>query len=138
MEMKFCHACTTTKAIGDFRKSSRHKDGLQTQCKKCADVASESWRQRNLEKRAVQQTALRKSNQERFRVWKEQHQCIKCGEGDPSCLELHHTDPSTKEDAVSNMVCRGFSWENILVEISKCVVLCSNCHKKYHAGRFVL
>lgn len=27
---------------------------------------------------------------------------------------------------------------NVLLEIQKCVILCSNCHQKYHAGRFTI
>jgi predicted HNH restriction endonuclease len=29
---------------------------------------------------------------------------------------------------------RGWSWESILIELKKCILLCKNCHAAYHAG----
>ena len=51
----------------------------------------------------------------------------KCSEcGSTTGLELHHSAPSKKESH------RIWSWkkERRDTEIKKCVVLCSNCHKK--------
>ena len=56
--------------------------------------------------------------------------CIKCGESDPSCLDFHHRDPSTKEGDLGRV--RRFSIKRILAEIAKCDVLCANCHRKHH------
>ena len=53
-----------------------------------------------------------------------------CGENHISCLEFHHLDPTVKEGAVSNLI--RVSFERALKEIEKCIVLCSNCHKKEH------
>lgn len=57
--------------------------------------------------------------------------CERCGEDDPITLDWHHTDPRTKEHAVSKM------WKErgrqaILNEIAKCQCLCANCHRKVH------
>ena len=45
-------------------------------------------------------------------------------------LELHHLDPSTK---ISSVI---WSWapERRLAEIEKCIVLCTSCHREYHAS----
>lgn len=58
--------------------------------------------------------------------------CGMCGEKHPACLELHHIDASKKEFTVSEMVHRSKTKEAIDREIEKCVVLCSNCHRKEH------
>jgi hypothetical protein len=46
-------------------------------------------------------------------------------------LELHHSDPSVKEDHPSLL---RTSWDRWLTEAQKCIILCCNCHRKVHAG----
>lgn len=58
--------------------------------------------------------------------------CSVCGESDFRCLDFHHTDPSSKDMSVSKAVRYGWSIARITKEINKCVVMCSNCHRKLH------
>lgn len=58
--------------------------------------------------------------------------CIKCGENHPATLDFHHEDPSVKEFGISYAVSRGHSLKRIKEELNKCIVLCSNCHRKLH------
>lgn len=58
--------------------------------------------------------------------------CSKCEESDSSCLVFHHVDPTMKRATVASMVRSKSSKQEILDEIAKCVVLCSNCHFKLH------
>lgn len=60
--------------------------------------------------------------------------CCKCPESEVICLDFHHLDPLEKDINIGDALGRGRSKENILKEIEKCVVLCSNCHRKVHAG----
>ena len=48
-------------------------------------------------------------------------------------LDFHHLDESTKEFSLS---VRGLtrSWEKIKQEISKCILVCANCHREIHGG----
>lgn len=64
--------------------------------------------------------------------------CLVCGESDDSCLDAHHLDASAKEFNVGSAVRIGFSVNRITDELKKCVCLCSNCHRKFHAGRLEL
>lgn len=59
-----------------------------------------------------------------------QLKCCKCGENHVACLEFHHLDTKEKEKSISKMV--KHSWEKIKKEMKKCIVLCSNCHRKEH------
>jgi hypothetical protein len=54
-----------------------------------------------------------------------------CDEDDPVALDFHHVDGTVKSDNVSNM----YTAEPVrfIAEISKCVLLCKNCHAKLHA-----
>lgn len=61
-------------------------------------------------------------------------QCKFCGENCEHCLDFHHLDPATKVEAVGTMVAQARSLKQIKEEIAKCIVLCSNCHRKLHAG----
>lgn len=65
--------------------------------------------------------------------YKQSRPCPNCGESDPVCLDFHHLDPTIKEFNVTQP--KGRSLEKIKAEISKCVVICSNCHRKLHAGQ---
>lgn len=58
--------------------------------------------------------------------------CQECGENHPATLDFHHLDPETKDRAVASMISRGWTEAEILSEMSKCVVLCANCHRKLH------
>ena len=44
-----------------------------------------------------------------------------------SQLEFDHIDPKTKDMKENNFA--NMSWDKMFVEIEKCQVLCSNCHK---------
>lgn len=58
--------------------------------------------------------------------------CEHCGEDHPATLEFHHDDPSEKDIEIAKAVADGWSLVKIEKEISKCTVLCSNCHRKLH------
>ncbi len=60
--------------------------------------------------------------------------CIGCGYN--KCSEVlcfHHINPEEKEFSLSKreMV---YSYDRLLAEANKCVLLCSNCHMELHAG----
>ena len=60
--------------------------------------------------------------------------CSRCPESDSRCLDFHHLDPSKKTISISRAWMSGCSIKTILKEIKKCIVLCSNCHRKEHAS----
>jgi hypothetical protein len=55
-------------------------------------------------------------------------QCIRCGEDHPAVLDFHHTNPDEKESSIARIKSR----KKIIEESKKCIVLCSNCHRKLH------
>lgn len=57
--------------------------------------------------------------------------CIRCPEKHPACLDFHHRNG--KKDKLGHIgQFRRFGHEQLLAEIAKCDVLCSNCHRKHH------
>jgi len=73
-----------------------------------------------------------------FKELKSHLKCTLCSENAIECLDFHHLNPEEKEGGIPSMINSGCSKERILIEIKKCVVLCSNCHKKVHSGRIIL
>ena len=61
-------------------------------------------------------------------------ECNRCHETHPACLQFHHTDPKEKEASLAIAIRRGWGRKRLLSEISKCEVLCANCHAKHHAA----
>lgn len=53
--------------------------------------------------------------------------CKDCGMTNPVCLDFHHHGNKTMD--VCRAVNSGWSIESLKVEIRKCSVLCSNCHR---------
>jgi hypothetical protein len=55
--------------------------------------------------------------------------CVKCGYSKClAALDFHHLDPEAKRFCVSQYT--GKEPEELLIEIEKCVLLCSNCHRE--------
>jgi len=66
-----------------------------------------------------------------FLEFRSKLKCTKCGENHPATLDFHHKK-GIKENNITYMVYYGYSIERIKKEMEKCVVLCSNCHRKEH------
>lgn len=60
--------------------------------------------------------------------------CEGCGRSGPQAIfEFHHREPAEKDFGItSDGIPR--RWEKIVVELAKCVMLCSNCHREVHVG----
>lgn len=131
---KTCTKCCLEKDSSEFRRDKTNASGFHPHCKVCARAHFKStystkygmtYNVRNNERRAHQLQLLNE--------YKATLHCIVCNEKDSCCLEFHHIDPSKKDFTIGSSMTR--SWESILKEIQKCMCVCSNCHKKIHAGK---
>lgn len=60
--------------------------------------------------------------------------CNRCGYNtNIVALEFHHIIQDTKEFNIG--MAANKSWESIVEEVSKCELLCSNCHRIEHSDR---
>jgi hypothetical protein len=77
-----------------------------------------------------------KTRRNELRAWLDAYKlklsCSVCGEKHPACLDFHHKDSKTKDFSLGIIGGWGYGKERLLNEISKCVVLCANCHRKEH------
>lgn len=130
--MKKCKACCEEKPINEFFKNSRCVGGYAASCKTCCNTRTTRSRSKNKKQYTAAKTRYRKRKKEEFLAWKKQIGCFFCQESFPQCLELHHTDPSNKELEIAQLSTG--NWERFLIEATKCVVVCANCHRKIHYG----
>ena len=85
---------------------------------------------RNKIKYKERNTRLKQTTQKWFKEYKKGLRSSRCEENHPSCLEFHHK--KDKKMSVCPMALWGYSKKKILEEIQKCIVICSNCHRKEH------
>ena len=135
--MKTCIKCKKSKPLTEFRKDSNRSDGYRSDCKECARTYQNSaYTQKYGEKTRKRTEERRNAHRQHIQDLKSKLGCQTCKEWDPYCLEFHHPDPNVKEFGIGNNITN--SLETLLSEIEKCICLCSNCHKKVHAGSLVL
>lgn len=135
--MRLCTVCNLEKDISDFYKNTGKRDGLNNRCKTCWREYMKSYYKKNEEKlypiRKQQAAVYLKGLMDKADKIKADQGCYFCQEKEPICLDFHHTDPTTKDNNVSELI-RKKNWKKVLAEIEKCVIVCSNCHRKLHAG----
>lgn len=61
--------------------------------------------------------------------------CVKCGYNKcDDVIEYHHINPKEKDFNISQYI--KLSIEILKKEAGKCIPLCANCHREFHAGIF--
>lgn len=139
--MKKCTICQTDKEFNQFNKKNTTKDGLQNVCRECNKTRSKQYYKDNLllhRKNIYRRKALVIENNTNFIKNIKAKGCSICDEKSICCLDFHHLDKSTKEYSVSFLQGAGYSLSTIKTEIDKCILVCSNCHRKIHANEISL
>lgn len=109
-------------------KAKLYYSNNKEKCKK----NSNSWINKNKDRVKVYKIIYNNRWRLPIQKYKSEKGCLFCGEKTAVCLDLHHLYGKT--NAISTMVKNRAPLEEINLEISKCVVLCSNCHRKVHEG----
>ena len=128
-----CKECGRLLPVSMFHKSNTVVRGYQSKCKECFKEWRKKYHKIHPE---LPPCGVSKRKQWYYDI-KAQMSCLLCGESETVCLEFHHIYPKNKVAGVHKMVNAGkdhYTKKEILEEMKKCVVLCSNCHKKVHAG----
>lgn len=111
-EEKECKSCGSIKLISEFYRNYNCLHSFRNECKKCNNSRTNSTRIENSS--LIQEL---KSNP-----------CMDCGITYPYyVMDFDHRDSNLKIMNVSEM--RHHSKKRILDEISKCDLVCSNCHR---------
>lgn len=120
MDTKICCKCKETKEITEFYGSANdhHAFGRAALCKVCFNLSCmERWK-------ATKVKAISYKG----------GKCVDCSlnleESHFSVFEFHHLNPTEKEANWTKL--RLKSWDKIINELDKCVLLCANCHRIRH------
>jgi hypothetical protein len=135
--LRKCRECGleahTEKELELFAKSKESKYGRGNLCSACSTKRSSKWKANNRDKANKQGKETRVKNKKRA-IETKGGKCISCGiehNGTNDVIfDFHHLDPTEKEVDPGKLM--GGSWEKVEKEISKCVLLCANCHRLEH------
>jgi hypothetical protein len=102
----------------------------------CSDSCRQRWRYRNCQPKV--NTYTKQKERGYLNKWKALQckggKCQRCGENRPAALCFHHRDPGQKKIKLDGRTFANIKWESIEEEISKCDLLCHNCHNIVHFG----
>ena len=119
METKICTKCGRELPLDQFNWRSKAKGTRRDDCKDCHNgYMKEKYREKKLEIQDLKQGL----------------KCAKCGyDRCGAALDFHHINPDEKDERIAQMISNRYSLDKIYEEIKKCVVLCANCHREFHA-----
>ena len=145
LNQRYCYSCKEYKDDKEFNKLSSSQDGLDYYCKKCKSNKNSKYYQEK--HKVILKQKRQKEKQQLLQLIKFQKDIIKdhilnvktegclfCNEKTPCCLDFHHVNRKDKKFLISQSISNGHSIKDILEEMLKCIVVCSNCHRKIHAG----
>jgi len=131
-----CSKCKEVKDYNHFHKDSSGPRGYAYYCKSCANTSARHHHNKKAKDKEWINTRRRTTNEKHRQAKLKAIQYLggqyyDCKKEYPSYVyDFHHVDGSTKLDNPSRVL-RG-DWESAKVELDKCVLLCSNCHRGRH------
>lgn len=134
-----CNKCgTPLNAKTGYRKKTGE---FRVTCKKCWAAYHAEWRRKNPERNAHNDQVWRAKNRDRCRGYNlkagckfyayinelKKAPCLDCKNiFPPECMDFDHVR-GTKKFNIGQTSCR--KWADVLKEIDKCDLVCSNCHR---------
>ncbi len=134
IDLRTCVVCKQSKEESEYyRYSSKNQHSLMLRCKECHKERQQLFRRVNKDHYNKQGTD-RRTEQKLRAINLLGGKCYDCGISYPPCVyDFHHTNPLEKDGFVGSFLHR--SWDKVIDEINKCVLLCSNCHRLRHMGK---
>lgn len=126
--MKRCSLCKEEKTLDCFGVDRCRKDGRNVWCSECKNERNRQ-RYKGYNKTSHQKKKIRYYN---ILNSYSDKVCSKCNYTSNywAPFDWHHVDNTTKRYELSSMV--RHSEKEIIEELDKCILLCSNCHRLLH------
>lgn len=119
--MKKCSTCKILKSFDNFSKQSYI-------CKNC----NQTYQKNRYVNNPIPYKEARSNRLKQLTLfvnWLKSAPCMDCGISYPSCvMDFDHRDPKTKVNIINNFL-KSCSKTKLFVEIQKCDLVCSNCHR---------
>lgn len=130
--MKLCNRCSKLQPLENY--NHKGKDKYQSYCKPCSREYGRENYHKNREVNAEKQRVSKKNRMDAIkadiRKLKEDTPCMDCGTQYPFyCMDFDHVN-GKKTTHISEMVQQGAARWKIFSEVTKCEVVCANCHRK--------
>lgn len=135
---KICISCSLSKDINEFGKNSKSKDNYQSRCKECKRLYDNNYHHNRSELEKDKKYNLQKIRINKIKEYIKEYfkdkKCSICNENRMAALDFHHLND--KKFNISEGISNGYSLIKIKDEISKCKILCANCHRVQTAEDF--
>jgi len=132
--LDFHHRKTDGKAgnVCDLVTRGWGRERLREELAKCVVLCANCHRKKHAETNSPREGA--RAHQRRIvDDYKDERGCTRCQEDvSPSALDCHHRDGAEKHTSVGRLISDGCSMDELYEELSKCEILCANCHRKEH------
>jgi hypothetical protein len=132
---KLCRGCGALRSRDEFALKNSRTGQLHSHCKECGRRKSRDHYRANtaayLERNRRNSPLYRSRNAAAVLEYLLLHACVRCGESDPVVLEFNHMDPRTKVANIADLIGLGCSTKRLFAEITKCEVMCANCHQRF-------
>lgn len=134
---RVCTVCRTSKLPGEYYFKNRRKKLLHSQCKACykekrkkfAELHYITYGDQYRERAKIRRANIKRLRQDQLYEYLSDKSCEECGIQDMRVLEFDHVDPKLKRFGIARGITNCYAWDEILLEIAKCRILCANCHK---------
>jgi hypothetical protein len=134
MKTKVCTTCNIEKSLDCFARNPQKKDGLNYKCKECQNKYIKEHYKNNkyyYVKKAKENKTKTKKIISQIKSEIKSGGCCICGESHPATLDFHHKNKDDKLFTIGQNKLH-YGVETVKKELDKCIVLCSNCHRKLH------
>ena len=134
--MRKCGRCGQVKSASDFSWHRKARNQRDSYCRICrAAYKREHYlahRERYVENAVRRKRTLIAERVAYLVAFLRDHPCVDCGEPDTLVLEFDHI--GHKRFSISAGL-RGRNWQSVLDEMTRCDVVCANCHRRRTARR---
>ncbi len=130
-----CCCCKKDKSEEHFPWKNKVDRKKNTLCKECKSIYNKQHYKDNY--KLYNDRRKEYVNQSRKLIFEylKSNPCVDCGEKDPIVLEFDHV-MGEKEFNIAEGPRLGYNCKKIQIEIAKCAVRCSNCHKRKTAKEY--
>ena len=139
--MKLCKRCGFVKPLVCFNKKAASKDGYASLCKEHTREMVRSWYRKNIDTERVRLKEKKKVYTDRNKkliMEIKDNPCADCGNRYPHyIMDFDHRPGTNKCFQISDAfhARAAMPVNKILTEISKCDLVCANCHRERTFGR---